>query len=80
VKTFCSECGRETYGSLRLLPSGSVTDRRWLASCSYGPECDSFTAGRRAGLKEAIGIVKGGFFIEDMIAAIRKAMKPARVK
>jgi hypothetical protein len=52
-------------------------------------ECTTFTAGRRAGLKEALKIVEHFKHHTDALypvgcrqvrQAIRKAMKPARVK
>jgi hypothetical protein len=85
VKSLCPHCRRETYASL---PDGA-SEKREHAACWRGPidvgDCDTFTAGRRAGLREALRLAIAASYDfhanPDRIAQdIRKAMKPARVK
>jgi hypothetical protein len=84
--TRCVQGGRETWIGLHALPSGSVKQPRWFASCSSGPECATFTAGRRAGLKEALKLVRDWWVKSEppmgleIFDRLREAMKPARAK
>ena len=85
----CEHCNRETYTSATAdFPkrdrSGNACTRREFFNGKR--ECNTFTAGRRAAFKDAIKIVRshnrtaGNVNEADVLRAIRKAMKPARVK
>jgi hypothetical protein len=94
VKTFCERCRRETFDTL---PMG-VSFARMEAACDRSDrvvnggrrDCDTFAAGRRAGLAEALRLAKsesiwmtidGDYVLISALGrVIRKAMKPARVK
>jgi hypothetical protein len=92
----CPDCKRETFDSLPL----DIPLARMEAACDRNDrivnggrrDCATFTAGRRAGLKEALKLAKADacfmgndvfnevVWVRHLSNAIRKAMKPARVK
>jgi hypothetical protein len=81
MKTYCPHCRRETYASI----PDNASDGRMDASCCRGVaisgaiDCDTFTAGRRAGLKESVKIMRAnGVNVEGYVQLIRKAMKVSR--
>lgn len=90
MKTFCKECGRETFVSAR----GTTQQRRDAAcasdvSFSGASECQGYVEGRRAGLKEAqriadhltfAGPLRGFVINADMLKKdIRAALKAPKV-
>jgi hypothetical protein len=86
VKTYCEHCNRETsYSAVERNASREAIDVACFRGAEiirmYVNECDTFTAGRRAGPKEALRLVTDNTIgPRDLPGRIRKAMKPARVK
>jgi hypothetical protein len=88
MKTLCPHCRRETYASI----PDNASDGRMDASCCRGVaisgaiDCATFTAGRRAGLKEALKLVRDWWVKSEppmgleIFDRLREAMKPARAK
>ena len=89
MKTYCTECHRETQGSVEAR-NGAATDscdRGYLYQSERARSlatftCAAFARGRKAGLKEAMKIARGLLFAHggginamDFWPAIRAAMK-----
>lgn len=84
MKTYCSHCRRETFGShfaLNGRKQGIDVCGNDMPSSSarWKEECHTFTAGRRAGLREALKLAKASmshaYGLDEFNRAIRVALK-----